>query len=268
MTPETQNQAPCLSVVVPAFNEGATLSSVVEKLLRLPRLLEVVVVDDCSTDSTPEVARLLAEADPRVKVARHERNRGKTEALRTGFALTRGEVVIVQDADLEYDPAEIPLVIQPIIEERADVVYGSRFLVRRATRVLYFYHYLGNKLLTFLSNLLTNLNMTDIETGYKAFRGEVIRNMRITSSGFGFEVEVTAKVAKLGCAVYEVPISYYGRTYDEGKKIGLRDGLQALWLIFRFNLFCSLGASFTRLPELRQVERHRFPPALDGRTYG
>jgi glycosyltransferase involved in cell wall biosynthesis len=260
--------APCLSVVVPAYNEEATLEAVVEKLLALPHLLEVVVVDDCSTDGTREVARALSEAHPQVRVERHERNRGKTEALRTGFKLTRGEVVIVQDADLEYDPAEIPLVILPIIEGRADVVYGSRFLVRRATRVLYFYHYLGNKLLTFLSNLLTNLNMTDIETGYKAFRGEVIRNMRITSSGFGFEVEVTAKVAKLGCAIYEVPISYYGRTYDEGKKIGLRDGLQALWLIFRFNLFCSLGSSFTRVPELKRVGRHRFAAAPGAQTYG
>jgi glycosyltransferase involved in cell wall biosynthesis len=268
MTPEPQNEAPCLSVVVPAYNEGATLAAVVEKLLRLPRLLEVIVVDDASSDSTPEIARALAASDGRVRVARHERNRGKTEALRTGFALTRGEIVIVQDADLEYDPAEIPLVIRPILEERADVVYGSRFLVRRATRVLYFYHYLGNKFLTFLSNVLTNLNMTDIETGYKAFRGDIIRSMRITSDGFGFEVEVTAKVAKLGCAVYEVPISYYGRTYDEGKKIGFGDGLQALWLIIRFNLFCSLDASFTRLPELRRVEGHRFPDALDGRTYG
>ncbi|HWW75024.1 MAG TPA: glycosyltransferase family 2 protein [Pyrinomonadaceae bacterium] len=265
MTPEQPKQPALLSVVVPAYNEEATLASVVEKLLALPQLLEVVVVDDCSTDRTPEVARALAERHPQVRVARHASNRGKTEALRTGFRLTRGEVVIVQDADLEYDPAEIPLVILPILEQRADVVYGSRFLVRRATRVLYFYHYLGNKLLTFLSNLLTNLNMTDIETGYKAFRGEVIRNMRITSDGFGFEVEVTAKVAKLGCAVYEVPISYYGRTYDEGKKIGFADGLQALWLILRFNLFCSLGASFTSIPELSRVERHRFPPALAAR---
>src|SRR5215204_455282 len=268
MTHELDKDPPSLSVVVPAFNEGATLAAVVEKLLRLPRLLEVVVVDDCSTDATQEVARRLAASDARVRVARHERNRGKTEALRTGFKLTRGEIVIIQDADLEYDPAEIPLVILPIVNKQADVVYGSRFLVRRATRVLYFYHYLGNKFLTFLSNVLTNLNMTDIETGYKAFRGEIIRNMRITSSGFGFEVEVTAKVAKLGCAVYEVPISYYGRTYDEGKKIGLRDGFQALWLILRFNLFCSLSSSFAPLPELRKVERHRFPETLDGRTYG
>jgi glycosyltransferase involved in cell wall biosynthesis len=268
MSSEQPTSRAPLSVVVPAYNEEATLAAVVEKLLALPHLLEVVIVDDCSTDATHEVALRLADAHPQVRLARHARNRGKTEALRTGFRLTRGEVVIVQDADLEYDPAEIPLVILPILSDRADVVYGSRFLVRRATRVLYFYHYLGNKFLTFLSNALTNLNMTDIETGYKAFRGDIIRQMRIASDGFGFEVEVTAKVAKLGCVVYEVPISYYGRTYDEGKKIGLRDGLQALWLILRFNLFCSLRSSYTRLPELRQVERHRFPAATDAQTYG
>jgi glycosyltransferase involved in cell wall biosynthesis len=268
MTPIQTEAPPVLSVVVPAYNEEATLGAVVEKLLDVPRLLEVVVVDDCSTDRTHEIAQALAGRHPRVRLARHTSNRGKTEALRTGFKLTRGEIVIIQDADLEYDPAEIPLVILPILNDLADVVYGSRFLVRRATRVLYFYHYLGNKFLTFLSNTLTNLNMTDIETGYKAFRGDIIRQMRITSSGFGFEVEVTAKVAKLGCAVYEVPISYYGRTYDEGKKIGLRDGFQALWLILRFNLFCSLRDSYTQVPELKQVERHRFPPALDGRSYG
>ena len=265
---KTTAPCPCLSVVIPAYNEEATLANVVRKVLTLEHLLEIIVVDDCSSDRTGAIARALAAEDARVRVARHERNRGKTEALKTGFAQTTGEIVIVQDADLEYDPVEIPEVIRPILRGQADVVYGSRFLVRRAARVLYFYHYLGNKFLTFLSNVLTNLNMTDIETGYKAFRGDIIRNMRITSSGFGFEVEVTAKVAKLGCAVYEVPISYYGRTYDEGKKIGLRDGLQALWLIIRFNLFCSLDASFTRLPELRRVESHRFPDALDGRTYG
>ena len=261
-------RAPRLSVVVPAYNEEATLEAVVEKLLAIPELLEVVIVDDCSKDGTQEVARRLASSHARVRVERHTTNKGKTEALRTGFALTRGEIVIVQDADLEYDPAEIPLVILPIINEQADVVYGSRFLVRRATRVLYFYHYLGNKLLTSLSNLMTNLNMTDIETGYKAFRGEIIRNMRITSDGFGFEVEVTAKIAKLGCAIYEVPISYYGRTYDEGKKIGFRDGVQALWLILRFNLFCSLQSSFHKVPELRRIAGHRFPTALDKQLYG
>jgi glycosyltransferase involved in cell wall biosynthesis len=241
---------PCLSVVIPAYNEEATLADVVRKVLRLEHLLEVVVVDDCSSDRTGASARALAAEDARVRVVRHERNLGKTEALKTGFAQTTGEIVIVQDADLEYDPAEIPELIRPILKGQADVVYGSRFLVRRAARVLYFYHYIANKGLTFFSNLLTNINLTDVETGYKAFRGDIIREMRITSDGFGFEVEVTAKMAKLGCAVYEVPISYYGRTYDEGKKIGFTDGLAAAWFIVRFNLFCGLGASFRRVPEL------------------
>jgi glycosyltransferase involved in cell wall biosynthesis len=245
--------AACLSVVVPVYNEAATLVEVVSKVLSVPYLLEIIIVDDCSTDGSADLARQLAEKDPRVRVMVHERNSGKTAALRTGFALTSGEVVIIQDADLEYDPTEIHGVIQPILEGHADVVYGSRFLVRRAARVLYFYHYLGNKFLTFLSNSLTNLNMTDIETGYKAFRGEIIRNLVITSSGFGFEVEVTAKVAKLKAAIYEVPISYYGRTYEEGKKITFKDGVVALWLVIRFNLFCSLQASFRELPELRSA---------------
>lgn len=246
----------CLSVVIPAYNEEATLADVVLKVLALEHLLEVVVVDDCSTDGTGQLARSLAEEHRRVRVTRHTRNMGKTESLKTGFAQTSGEIVIVQDADLEYDPSEIPEVIRPILEGRAHVVYGSRFLVRRAARVLYFYHYLANKSLTFLSNLLTNINLTDVETGYKAFRGEIIRNMLISSSGFGFEVEVTAKMAKLKCAVYEVPISYYGRTYDEGKKIGFTDGLAAAWFIVRFNLLCGLDASFRQLPDLgRRVER-------------
>src|SRR5919206_1845103 len=244
------NDSKSLSVVIPAYNEEATLSTVVQKLLELPHLMEIVVVDDCSSDRTREVANALSQTHPQVIVTSHPRNAGKTEALKTGFAMTRGEIVIVQEADLEYDPNEIPAVIKPILEGHADVVYGSRFLVRKATRVLYFYHYVANKFLTFTSNVMTNLNMTDVETGYKAFRGEIIRNMIIVSRGFGFEVEVTAKIAKLKCAIYEVPISYYGRTYDEGKKIGLWDGLQAIWLTFRFNLFCSLGASFRQRPEL------------------
>ncbi|HLM55147.1 MAG TPA: glycosyltransferase family 2 protein [Pyrinomonadaceae bacterium] len=246
-----------LSVVIPAYNEEATLASVVEKVLGLPNLLEVVIVDDCSKDSTPEVTRRLASEHPRVRVARHEKNSGKTEALKTGFAMTRGDIVIVQDADLEYDPSEIPIVIKPILDGHADVVYGSRFLVRKATRVLYFYHYIANKFLTFTSNVMTNLNMTDVETGYKAFRGEIIRNMTITSRGFGFEIEVTAKVAKLACAIYEVPISYYGRTYDEGKKIGFMDGVEAFWLIFRFNLFCGLRSSFRELPRLVEADNRQ-----------
>ena len=247
----------CLSVVMPAYNEAATLTRIVKQVLQIPNLLELIIVDDCSTDDTAQIAQKLAAQDARVQYVRQERNGGKTEALKTGFALTRGEIVIVQDADLEYDPAEISDVISPIIEGRADVVYGSRFMVKRAARVIYFYHYLANKGLTFLSNMFTNLNMTDVETCYKAFRGEIIRNMTITSSGFGFEIEVTAKIAKLRCAVYEVPISYYGRTYEEGKKIGFKDGLAALWYILKFNAFTGLSKSYQRMPEtLKPVESH------------
>ena len=254
----------CLSVVIPAYNEAETLMEVVRKVVAVPCLLEVIIVDDCSMDGTPEVIRQLSEMYPQVRSVRHSKNAGKTAALKTGFALSSGEIVIVQDADLEYDPAEIPDVIRPIIEGHADAVFGSRFLVRRATRVLYFYHFLANKFLTFLSNLLTNFNMTDIETGYKAFRGDIIRNMTIVSNGFGFEVEVTAKIAKLKAAIYEVPISYYGRTYEEGKKIVLKDGLIALWLVIRFNLFCSLRASFREVPELpHKVNLNSFPTSRD-----
>jgi glycosyltransferase involved in cell wall biosynthesis len=251
MSAKIQNER-CLSVVIAAFNEETTLPLIIERLLALPQLLEVIIVDDCSTDGTTQQAGELARAHPQVRFTRHEKNAGKTEALKTGFALTSGDVVIIQDADLEYDPSEIPAVIQPIIDGHADVVYGSRFLVRKASRVLYFYHYVANKILTLMSNTLTNLNMTDVETGYKAFRGDIIRSMKIVSTGFGFEIEVTAKVAKLGCAVYETPISYYGRTYEEGKKIGLKDGLIAFWLILRFNLFCSLESSFNGRVELAQ----------------
>ena len=249
-----------LSVVIPVYNESGTLMEVVRNVISLTGLLEVIIVDDCSTDGTSDVIRQLSEMYPQVRSQRQKKNGGKTAALKTGFAMTTGDVVIVQDADLEYEPSEIPELIRPILEGHADVVYGSRFLVRRAARVLYYYHYLANKVLTLLSNLLTNLNMTDIETGYKAFRGEIIRNMIITSSGFGFEVEVTAKVAKLRCAVYEVPISYYGRTYEEGKKIDFWDGLIALWLIFRFNLFCRLSSSFRELPKIsssREIKTQR-----------
>ncbi len=223
-------------------------------VLRVPNLQEVIVVDDCSTDGTPAIAREFADRYPEVvKVIRHGKNSGKTAALKTGFSASSGEIVIVQDADLEYDPSEIEGVIDPIVRGKADVVFGSRFQVRRAARVLYFYHFLANQFLTFLSNLFTNLNLTDVETGYKAFRGEIIRKMILRSSGFGFEIEVTAKVSKLRCAIYEVPISYYGRTYDEGKKIGPMDGVAAIWYIVRYNVLTGLGASFTSLPELHKV---------------
>jgi glycosyltransferase involved in cell wall biosynthesis len=253
---ESSVREKCLSVVVPVFNEESTLHAIVQKLIALPRLLEIVIVDDCSTDKTPEILEALRNQHSEIMVARHEKNKGKTEALKTGFALTRGDIVIVQDADLEYDPAEIPDVIAPILDGNADVVFGSRFLVRKASRAVYFYHYLGNKLLTFLSNLATNINLTDVETCYKAFRGDIIRNIRINSSGFGFEIEVTAKVAKLKCAIYEVPISYYGRTYEEGKKITAWDGVAAVYYIVRYNLLCSKRASFHHMPELHAGALH------------
>jgi glycosyltransferase involved in cell wall biosynthesis len=244
----SMHQSECVSIVMPAYNEEATLETVVSRVLKVPHLLELVIVDDCSSDATGKMAEELARLNSKIRVLHQPTNRGKTEALKVGFADTRGSIVIVQDADLEYDPSDINEVIAPILEGEADVVYGSRFLVRKTARVLYFYHYLANKGLTFLSNLFTNVNLTDVETGYKAFKGDIIREMKITSSGFGFEIEVTAKVAKLGCRLYEVPISYYGRTYEEGKKIGMTDGIAALWYIVRFNLFCSLGNSYRRMP--------------------
>lgn len=243
-------QETLLSVVMPAFNEDKTIAEVIGQVQKIPYLLELIVIDDCSTDTTKQIVEDLADKDSRIRYFRQPFNAGKTAALNKGFSLSQGKIVIVQDADLEYDPLEIPSIIEPIISNYADVVYGSRFLVKKATRVLYFYHYLANKCLTFFSNSLTNLNMTDVETCYKAFRGEIIRNMVIESKGFGFEIEVTAKVAKLGCAIYEVPISYYGRTYEQGKKIGTKDGLAALWYIVKYNLFCSLKKSFKVLPRL------------------
>ncbi len=249
MTNQPFNQQNCLSVVMPAYNEEATLAQIVGLIMQIPHLLELIIVDDFSTDNTPAIAQNLAARDERIRYIRQAKNGGKTEALKAGFAATSGAIVIVQDADLEYDPGEIADVIAPILNGNADVVYGSRFMVKRATRVLYFYHYLANKGLTFLSNCLTNLNMTDVETCYKAFRGDIVRNMIITSSGFGFEIEVTAKIAKLKCAVYEVPISYYGRTYEEGKKIVFKDGLAALWYIFKFNLTVDLTSSYRTTPK-------------------
>jgi glycosyltransferase involved in cell wall biosynthesis len=247
-----------LSVVMAAYNEEKTIYAVIQRVLeKVPCDLELIVVNDGSTDKTPQIANDYAARDRRIRVI-HKSNGGKTSALKVGLQYTRGKIVIIQDADLEYDPAEIIHVVEPILHGHADVVYGSRFMVRRAARVLYFYHYLANRLLTQLSNILTNLNMTDVETGYKAFRGDIIRNMIIESSGFGIEIEVTAKVTKLGVVVYEVPISYYGRTYEEGKKIGIRDGISALWYIVRFNLLCSLKRSFHVIPPPRTEAASKF----------
>lgn len=253
MNPPENNESssePCLSVVIPVYNEERTLRTVVNKLMSLPIVREIVIVDDCSTDGSRAIIESLTAENQIIRAVYQEKNAGKTAALKAGFALTTGEIVIVQDADLEYDPSEISEVIYPIVAGYADVAYGSRFMVKRAARVLYFYHFLANKGLTFFSNLLTNLNITDVETCYKAFRGEIIRNMKIDSSGFGFEIEVTAKVAKLGCPLYEVPISYYGRTYEEGKKITYVDGIAAVYYVARYNLFCSLKNSFVAVPQL------------------
>lgn len=243
-----RDKTPLLSVVIPVYNEEKTIAEILTRLQQIPQLLEIIVIDDCSTDTTEEIVKNIISKDRRIFYYKQPMNQGKTAALKRGFSYTKGEIVIVQDADLEYDPGEITDVIDPIICGYADVVYGSRFLVKKAARILYFYHYVANKFITIFSNSLTNLNMTDVETCYKAFRGEIIRNMIIKSKGFGFEIEVTAKIAKLGCAVYEVPISYYGRTYEEGKKITYKDGVAALWYIIKFNIFSSLKKSFTSVP--------------------
>jgi glycosyltransferase involved in cell wall biosynthesis len=227
---------PTVSIVIPCYNEASTLEQVVDKVLSAPVAhMEVIVVDDGSTDGTAEVLR--EKVAPRVaRVLFHERNRGKGAALRTGFAAATGEIVLVQDADLEYDPRDYPRLLQPILEDRADVVFGSRFSGGESHRVLYFWHSVMNKLLTLLSNMLTDLNMTDMEVCYKAFRRSVLERITIEEDRFGFEPEITAKVAKLRCRIFEVGISYSGRTYEEGKKIGWRDGVRAIWCILKYNL--------------------------------
>jgi glycosyltransferase involved in cell wall biosynthesis len=259
-----------LSVVIPVYNEERTLATVIASVVKVPQVVEVIVVDDCSSDATPAILAQLAMEHPRLRWSRHERNLGKTAALRTALAMSTGEIVIVQDADLEYDPADIPDLIDPIVRGKADVVFGSRFLVRKAARVIYFYHYLANMIFTFCSNLLTNLNLTDVGAGYKAFRGEIVRNMLLRSSGFGFDMEVTAKIAKLGCRAYEVPISYHGRTYEEGKKITAVDGIYALWYIFKYNLLVGVSGSFKPIPKLSShgdwVSLNRHGDAADRRT--
>lgn len=225
-----------ISVIVPCFNEVATIESILKRINNcLPECKEIIVVDDFSTDGTRDllVGYLKDLAD---KIIFHDRNQGKGAALRTGIAAATGEIIIIQDADLEYDPAEYPKLIQPIVDDKADVVYGSRFVGEGPHRVLYFWHYLGNKFLTLCSNMFTNLNLTDMETCYKVFRKEIFDRVRIEENRFGFEPEITAKVARLDCRIYEVGISYSGRTYGEGKKIGWRDGLRAVWCIVKYGV--------------------------------
>jgi glycosyltransferase involved in cell wall biosynthesis len=227
--------APCLAVVVPVFNEEATIRQVLEQVLAQRPVQEVVVVDDASRDETWSVLQKAAGQDARVRLFRHESNQGKGAALRTGFAKVTAPYVVVQDADLEYDPGEYCLLLAPMLGGVADVVFGSRFQGGGPHRVLYFWHALGNRLLTTLSNMSTNLNLTDMEACYKLFRREVIQKIRIEENRFGFEPEITAKVSRAKVRIYEVPISYYGRTYAEGKKVGWRDGISALRCIIKYN---------------------------------
>jgi len=225
-----------LSIVIPCYNEVRTIRHIVDRVRAAPVAeREIIIVDDCSRDGTRDLLR--TEIAPLVdKVLYHEVNQGKGAALRTGFRAATGDVVVVQDADLEYDPQDYPRLLQPILEGKADVVFGSRFQGGQPHRVVYFWHMVGNKFLTLLSNMATNINLTDMETCYKVFRREVLQRIEIEENRFGFEPEITAKVARLGVVIFEVGISYYGRTYAEGKKMGWRDGFRALWAIAKYNL--------------------------------
>lgn len=225
-----------LSVVMPVYNEARTIVAVLERVLQAPVDLakEIIVVDDASTDGTRQLLENMSAGE--IRLVFHDVNRGKGAAIRTGVAHATGDIVLVQDADLEYDPRDYPLLLEPILEGHADVVFGNRFH-GGPHRVLYFWHYAANRFLTLLTNLLTGLNVTDMEVGYKVFRRDVLRRLTLTSDRFGFEPEVTVKVAKLGCRVYEVPIRYYGRTYQEGKKITWRDGVAALFHLLRYRFF-------------------------------
>jgi len=229
-----------LSIVIPVFNEEKTLKEIVDAVnaVHLPGMdKEIVLVNDCSSDNSSKIAEELASLQNNLKVVHHEENKGKGAALRSGFQCASGEIILIQDADLEYDPAEYTILLKPILAGRADVVYGSRFMGGAAHRVVYFWHMVGNRLITLLSNMLTNLNLTDVETCYKAFRKNMLDRFTLEQNRFGFEIEFTAKVAATKCPIYEVGISYYGRTYEEGKKIGWKDGMAALWFILKYNVF-------------------------------
>ena len=234
--PPSNAASPLVTIVIPCFNERKTIHTILAAVRAAPvENQEIIIVDDCSVDGTRDL--LKAEIDGKLaRVIYHDHNQGKGAALRTGFAAATGAIVIIQDADLEYDPNEYPRLLAPILSGRADVVFGSRFMGADAHRVVYFWHMVGNRFLTLLSNMMTNINVTDMETCYKVFRREILQKITIEENRFGFEPEITAKVARLGCPIYEVGISYYGRTYAEGKKIGWRDGFRAIYAILKYNL--------------------------------
>ena len=223
-----------LSVIIPVYNEINFIDEVIKAVKDTPYEKEIIIVDDCSTDGTSEYLKGLQDQD--IITIFHEKNQGKGAALRSGFTHVKGDIIIIQDADLEYDPREYPKLLGPILDGKADVVYGSRFL-GGPHRVFYFWHYMGNSMVTLLSNIFTNLNLTDMETGYKVFKRDVLKDIKIESNRFGFEPEITAKIARKRYRIYEVPISYYGRSYEEGKKITWRDGLKAFFTILKYNVF-------------------------------
>lgn len=223
-----------LSVIIPVFNEKATIREILHCVKSVDIDKEIIIVDDFSTDGTRDVLGQIE--DESIQIYYHDQNLGKGAALRTGINKSSGEIIIIQDADLEYDPNDYHKIIAPILSGKADVVYGSRFMGDQAHRVVFFWHRIGNGFLTFLSNIFTNLNLTDMETGYKAFRREIIMAIEIRENRFGFEPEITARISKMNCRIYEVGISYYGRTYEDGKKIGWKDGISAIWCILKYNI--------------------------------
>lgn len=267
-----------ISVLMPVYNEARTLRTIVDRVLKSPVGLEIemVCVDDRSTDNSLAILKELAADDSRIKVIAQPVNMGKGKAIRTAIDNMTGDLAIIQDADLEYDPNEIPRVIGPILDGRADAVYGSRFAASPERRVLFFWHSLGNKLLTALSNMANDINLTDMETCYKAFRADVVRNLRLTSDRFGIEPEITARLARRGARIYEVPISYHGRTYAEGKSIGWKDGVQALWLIFKFRFLDTRAStdpghamleSLASAPRVARWTMAQFKPHLGNRVF-
>jgi len=242
-----KNQNLLLSVVVPAYNEAATVEAALRRVREVPLRVEIIVVNDASTDGTREILDQLAGNGLVDQVIHHDKNRGKGAGIRSGIAAATGDALVVQDADLEYDPADLPALLQPISSGRADAVYGSRFQ-GGPHRVLYFWHYIGNRFLTLLSNMFTNLNLSDLETCYKLVRMDLIKRLPLSSNRFGFEVEITARLAQAGARIWEMPITYSGRTYAEGKKITWRDGFAALFHILRYNLFVPRNRRDWRLP--------------------